>query len=389
MAFIFIMRSTSVSSMHRREPQSTGSLPAISEDGASFLEPRYPPPVPPRAWNRPGHKNSAFGAPPALNFDGSPPPYTHFDSSTEVEGPRGEKLSDLRRGLENNKHIAKRGGWKRLAITAVVSILCLVGLVVGLVVGMRENKKSSSSYGLPFISKMLAHKNRDRDSNDSNGSNSPAGGASGTVDPPTDPSANATFPAGSYRFDTYLNTIATNCTSNPATWRCYPFFTYAMSRTQATASFDWIISPSVGNNYTISSTPNYFSIVFSNTSLSLMKAGTDDEHYFFQTMMDKPTKPVAQLGSENVASTCYFNSTTFQGYLYTKKSKTFITSDTNSSTDTNSPFAAWPYAVKIEQVASAGEGTPTCLDPSGESLGDFSVTDGTQLCDCLYLNTGT
>ncbi|KAH9207292.1 hypothetical protein DL95DRAFT_527979 [Leptodontidium sp. 2 PMI_412] len=371
MAFIFAMRSASVGSMHRREPQSTGSLPAISEDGASFLEPRYPPPVPPRAWNRPAHKNFALGAPLGLNFDGSPPPYTHFDPSKEVEGPKGETLSDLRRGLENNRHIAKRGGWKRLAITAGVLILCMVGLVVGLVVGLRTNNKSSSS---------------DRDTN---GSNSPAGGASGTVDPPTDPSANATFPAGSYRFDTYLNTVATNCTSNAATWRCYPFFTYATSPTQATASFDWIISPSGGSNYTISSTPNYFSIVFSNASLSLMKAGADDEHYFFQTMMDKPTKPVAQLGSENVASTCYFNSTTFQGYLYTKMPKTFITNNTNSTTDTNTPFAAWPYAVKVEQVASAGDGTPTCLGPSGESLGDFSVADGTQLCDCLYLNTGT
>ncbi|KAH7319171.1 hypothetical protein BKA65DRAFT_96090 [Rhexocercosporidium sp. MPI-PUGE-AT-0058] len=369
MAFIFTMRSTPVGSMHRRDPQSAGSLPAISEDGSSFLEPRHPPPVPPRAWNRPGHQIFGLGVPPTLNFDGNPPPYTHFDQSKEVEGPKGEKLSELRRGLENNKHIAKRGGWKRLAIIAAVIILCIVGLVLGLVVGLRNKNKGSSS--------------------DKNGSNSPAGGASGTVDPPTDPNANARFPAGSYRFDTYLDTISTNCTSNPATWRCFPYFTYATSPTQATASFDWIISPSVGSNYTISSTPNYFSIVFTNASLSLMNAGADDEHYFFQTMMDKPTRPVAQLGSENVASTCYFNSTTFQGYLYTKMPKTFFTNDTNSSIDTNTPFAAWPYAVKVEQVASAGSGTPTCLGPAGQSLGDFSVADGTQLCDCLYLNTGT
>ncbi|KAH7391255.1 hypothetical protein BKA64DRAFT_710164 [Cadophora sp. MPI-SDFR-AT-0126] len=370
MAFIFTMRSTPVGSMHRRDPQSASSLPAISEDGVSFLESRNAPPVPPRAWNRPAHKHFALGALPALNYDGSPPPYTHFDPRAEVQGPNGEKLSELRKGLGNNKHIAKRGGWKRLAIIAAVIILCIVGLVVGLVVGLRNKHKSSSS--------------------EKDGSTSPAGGASGTVDPPADPTANATFPAGSYRFDTYLNTISTNCTSNPATWRCYPFFTYATSPTQSTATFDWIITPSEGSsNYTISSTPNYFSIVFNNASLSLMNAGADDEHYFFQTMMDKLTKPVAQLGSENVASTCYFNSTTFQGYLYTQMPKTFSTNDTNASTDTNTAFPSWPFAVKVEQVASAGAGTPTCLGPTGESLGDFSVADGTQLCDCLYLNTGT
>lgn len=102
--------------------------------------------------------------------------------------------------------------------------------------------------------------------------------------------------------------------------------------------------------------------------------------------MQKPTKPVGQLGSENVQATCYFNSTTFQASLYTKMEKTY---PNNSTAITTEPFAPWPYAVKVEQVVGAGEGTPTCLDPSGNSLGNFSVSDGSQLCDCLYLNTGT
>jgi hypothetical protein len=63
----------------------------------------------------------------------------------------------------------------------------------------------------------------------------------------------------------------------------------------------------------------------------------------------------------------------------------------DNSTDTMSsdPFAPWPYAVKVEQVAASGANTPDCVDSSGNSLGDFSVEDGSQLCDCLYLNTGT
>jgi hypothetical protein len=157
------------------------------------------------------------------------------------------------------------------------------------------------------------------------------------------------------------------------------------------AYFDWIISPVEGtkDNYTISSTPNYFSIMFSNVSLSLQSAGNADEHYYFQTSQQKPTKPTSQLGSQNVAATCYFNQTTFQGYLYTKMAKTFPKDGNGTDTNESQAFAAWPHAVKVEQVASSGSGTPTCLDPSGNSLGDFSVSQQGELCDCLYLNTGT
>lgn len=232
-------------------------------------------------------------------------------------------------------------------------------------------------------------------SSSSSGTSTPStgGGASGTVEGgPSNSTANSTFPIGTYTFNTYLSTVATNCTSNPNTWLCYPYQTYAQSRTSSNSTFDWIISPSQKNpnNYTISSTQNYFSLVFNSLTLSLKSAGNADEHYFFQTTMSKPTKPTTQLGSQNVAATCYFNATTFQGYLYTKKLKSYPQA-TASTTETseNGAFPPWPYAVKIEQVSGSGEGTPTCLDPSGNSLGNFGVEDTTQLCDCLYLNTGT
>lgn len=145
MAFIFTMRSTPIGgSMHRRDLTSSSSLPAISEDGASFVEPRQPPPVPPRAWNRPLNKQFNLGATPALNYEGSPPVYSHFDD-TSVEGPHGEKLSEVRKGVTNNRHIAKRGGWKRLGLIALIAIICIVALVVGLVVGLRNRNRSSSS----------------------------------------------------------------------------------------------------------------------------------------------------------------------------------------------------------------------------------------------------
>jgi hypothetical protein len=139
---------------------------------------------------------------------------------------------------------------------------------------------------------------------------------------------------------------------------CYPYSTYGEDPSASAATYDWIISPVEGSkNYTISSTPNVFSLMFFNASMSLMNAGTDQEHYFFQLSMQKPTKPPGQLSNENVASTCYFNETTFQAYLYTKMRKTYP----NNSTDTNTTgvYSPWPYAVKVEQVAASGSGTPT------------------------------
>jgi hypothetical protein len=45
--------------------------------------------------------------------------------------------------LKNNPNIAKRGGWRRLALTALVVALCLAGLIVGLVIGLRVKNNSS------------------------------------------------------------------------------------------------------------------------------------------------------------------------------------------------------------------------------------------------------
>jgi hypothetical protein len=233
--------------------------------------------------------------------------------------------------------------------------------------------------------------NNNGSSNSNNGSSgSSSGGASGTVGGTQgNPAANTTFPAGSYRFDTFLDTVSTDCTNNSATWTCYPYSTYAQSPSTSAATFEWIISPIKNTpNYTISSTDNYFSIEFSNLSLSLMNEGASDEHYFFQTNTQKLTKPAVQLGSQNVASTCYFNETTFHGYLYSKMPKTYNSTNSTNGTDSGA-FSPWPYAVKVEQVTGAGVDVPTCVGPKGQSLGDFSVDDGTQLCDCLYLNYGT
>jgi hypothetical protein len=142
MSFIFTMRSTPASA-HRRDPSTGSPLPAISEDGTSFSEAQHPPPIPARASNRPAQKHFAFGAPPRHRYD-SPPTHSHFSLDDEGERPNAEKLAAAREGVLNNKHIAKRGGWKRLLIIGIIVALCIVGLVAGLVFGLRNRHKSTS-----------------------------------------------------------------------------------------------------------------------------------------------------------------------------------------------------------------------------------------------------
>jgi hypothetical protein len=220
--------------------------------------------------------------------------------------------------------------------------------------------------------------------------NGTSNGTNGSLGKPAgNSSTNATFPAGTYRFNTLLSSISANCSSNTATWMCYPYTTYAQSPSSSAATFDWIISSSSESptKHTISSTLNYFSIVFANATLSLQNRGQADEHYFFQTMLEKSTKPTIAFGNQNLASTCYFNQTIFQGFLYTKVNATY--GKQMNGPNASSPYPLWPYAVKVEQFANAAANNPACLGPSGESLGDFSVADGSQKCECVYSNTIT
>lgn len=49
----------------------------------------------------------------------------------------------------------------------------------------------------------------------------------------------------------------------------------------------------------------------------------------------------------------------------------------------------WPFAVSFEQVADAQSGSPSCVDASGNLVGDFSVSGGTgEECGCYYGNFG-
>lgn len=326
---------------HRRDRSGNGTLPAISEDGDTLefpVPPAIAPPVTPRAL-----------APqsPLRNS-----PNSAFSDTSSTAGPSKSDEKPLS-GFRNRKEIARRGGWKRLVLVAIVVILCLVGLIVGLVVGLRNNNKNNNQ----------------------------------TWSSTTNSALNTTFPAGSWSISTFLSSTSSSCTSNSATWSCYPYITYNQSTTSSLAQFNWIIyaftsTSSTDPTYTISSTSNPFSIVFSNVTLTVQDAGQQSERYTFGVPMNKPVVPASALTSANIASTCYFNQTIFSASLYTNMSSTYNTSTTEA-------FQSYPHAVSVTQEAESGSGVPDCVsNADGASVGDFSASASGQTCSCNYMNYG-
>ena len=206
----------------------------------------------------------------------------------------------------------------------------------------------------------------------------------------------APFPAGSFAITTFLDNISTNCTSNPATWRCYPYMTYSSSQSGSLATFNWIISPNNGSNstYTISSTDNPFAIVFSNATLSLVDAGTSQERYTFSIPLQKKVSPSTAITTDNAAASCYYDNAQLEASLYTKMLNTYNATSQNSSTASTGSadtFQAWPFAAEVAQTATGGANVPTCYEGVEGTNGD-RITNGltpqpsTDTCACEYKN---
>lgn len=213
-------------------------------------------------------------------------------------------------------------------------------------------------------------------------------------------SSTGPFPIGSYSLSTFLDTVSTNCTSNSATWRCYPYTTYSSSPAAALATFDWIITGSAtsSGNYTISSTDNPFAIDFVNASLRLLDANAATERYHFQVSVNKPVVPSAALTSKNQMATCLFNGTIFEANLYTKIPKTYPPVSASSAAAAASPsstagsaFGPWPYAVEVMQTIGGGKGVPDCYEVVNGNPG-AQITQGLtdqaagDMCSCGYKN---
>lgn len=201
---------------------------------------------------------------------------------------------------------------------------------------------------------------------------------------------------------TFLDTVATGCTSNPSTWLCYPYTTYNESTTKSAATYDWIIkavkpTASSGSNLTISSSTNPFALTFKDVPLDILDVGQSSERYRFQVPMDKVVVPTTPITNDNSRASCWFNGTTFKAELYTKRAKTYPpAADAGGppATPGGTPTAgmkSWPFAVEVKQIIGGGQEIPECYKVRDGNVGD-RITDGLApvstggLCTCVYKN---
>ncbi|KAF2729411.1 hypothetical protein EJ04DRAFT_515961 [Polyplosphaeria fusca] len=293
----------------------------------------------------------------------------------------GEKFSKLR----NSKQIAKRGGWKRIALIVLILILIIVAVAVGLAVGLKKKKSVDDTSNQASPAQSTTSPNA---VNNPNNPNNPSPTA------PSSPSSTpSSFPLGTYSLVTFLDTVQTNCTSNPATWTCYPYTVYNDSPSKSLATFNWIITSSSGGSYQISSTDNPFSISFKNADMELLDEGQDTERYRVQMTQTKTVSPSEALTRDNAAVECAFDGTSLQASLYTKMAKGYP--DTEHGDPTGNPsYSVWPFAVRVEQAVGGGEAIPSCYKLQNGQHGDqvtqgLEAQDAGNLCSCLYRNFRT
>ena len=321
-------------------------LGAIDEDGGMQPDP------PPQAFQplrRPLNRMLNFSIPLYSIHRSSPPP-SYLEN---IIGPGGEKFTDVR----NNKRARSRGGLNRLVFYIAIPLLCVVGLILGLVLGFRKHKQ---------------HK------------------------PPVSSGSVNQFPAGSYSIPTVLAAVDTSCTSNAATWRCYPYTSYSAndssSRAASAATFSWsVISSGLSDSsYLISSAANPFAPTFINATLTTVDLGLDTEAYHFSIpKMQILVVPDIPLTDDGAADRCYYNQTMFEGWLYTKMAKTYPESPISDSETVNQP---WPFAVKIQETITGGTGVPDCYKSvNGQDGSRVIIAPGSsnQACECGYQNFGT
>jgi len=216
------------------------------------------------------------------------------------------------------------------------------------------------------------------------------------------------LPIGQYSFATTLRAQQTNCSSNPATWRCYPYTVFNPSdpSTQASSlsTFDWIIrnysaiyatsttpnTPTSGipANLTISSTNNPFALAFTAQQLTYhADANASSPRLTFSFPLSKIVVPTSALTSNNAVTQCFFNSTMLSGTIYLAGSLDSAVNSTGSGS-----YQDWPYAVDVIQSSPGGEGVPDCYETVNGQLGARieglePKAEGDE-CRCEYRNYG-
>jgi len=201
------------------------------------------------------------------------------------------------------------------------------------------------------------------------------------------------FPLDLWSIPTYLATTNTSCTSNPSTWRCYPYTTYSPSTPSSSFSMLlWRITSRTNStlDLQISNTDTVFSYPFTNQPLQL--ANINDETlsaFAFNFTYRKQVVPTVDITGDNVATRCYYNNTLLSVRLYgavpgASGPGAVVDSPVGSGNTTRE----WPYAIDYEEVIGAGpecfryfdgvQGERVDVPPGGE-VGD---------CSCEYRNYG-
>ncbi|KAK4890143.1 hypothetical protein LTR27_011135 [Elasticomyces elasticus] len=294
-----------------------------------------------------------------------PPAYTWvpeaINDDEDLQAPvEGEKVAELRRNGSNSQ---RRGGWGRVVLIVGI-ILAIIALAVGLGVGLTRKK----------------HKQQE------DSSSQPAGAT------PNVGQVKQQFPLGEYSFITALRAVETNCTSNAATWRCYPYSIFdpaeSSTNTSSLATFNWIVSNTSAthatngtggdapSNLTISSTNNPFSITFGNQSLTYVPGSSNNAsaaRYEFSFTQQKSVIPSSSIMSSGAAAICYYNATIFTGTLYLDANNTFPGADVADATGIGG-YTPWPYAVEITQTSGGGEGVPDCYQSVNGGVGQRILT---------------
>lgn len=220
----------------------------------------------------------------------------------------------------------------------------------------------------------------------------------GRNNPPSHAALSSTiFPGGSYSFTTALASVSTGCTSNPSTWRCFPYATYDPTTPGLSAViFSWIIRPTSADSLVISSSDNPFAPTFSNITLQVLDPGQPQERFTFNLTLEKYVAAGAPLEpGSNEAAFCWFNQTVMSVTIWTRKPAEFpggvgdlelLREEPASNT-----FSSWPFAVEVRQVQRSEDGPPDCRTMGGRAVGgDLSSgragEEGT--CRCEYRNFG-
>ncbi|KAH7321381.1 hypothetical protein B0I35DRAFT_408336 [Stachybotrys elegans] len=185
---------------------------------------------------------------------------------------------------------------------------------------------------------------------------------------------NPRFPVGSYAFNTTLQRTVSDCTSNPSTWRCYPY------EHGESASFFWIITQGNPGSFNISSSDNPFAPSFSNVTLEILDGNEPTERLVFSFSMEKTVVPGGGITPSNRAAQCTFDDTTFEATLWTRRRRGRTI---DLPPPAQSDYTAWPGDVEVAQVKPSALGSPPrCQDSSGTAIADVQAATGG--CECRY-----